>query len=95
MNNTISVALSTLSALVAAYFTYRAASLANDRSAEANRIAATKVDAEAYERAQQYYRDALDHAAREIASLRAELAVYKERLAALEKTDRYPRSEPH
>lgn len=84
--DTLSVAIGGVPAIVAAYFSYRASTRANAQTAETNRIAATKVDAEAYERGQRFYREALEQAERQIDRLREENKELRRRIVQLEKT---------
>lgn len=64
-------------ALVAAWFAYRASARANEQAAaqaeETNRIAATKVDAEAYERSQLFYEKLLGEADKHLERLRTQV----------------------
>lgn len=85
-----SVAIGGVPAIVAAYFSYRASTHANATTAETNRIAATKVDAEAYERGQRFYKDALEQAERQIVRLREENDELRKRVALLERTVKPP-----
>ena len=74
---TIPAIVAGVAAVVAAFLTYRA-------SSQTNRISATKVDSEAYDRAQVIWDKALEHSDREISKLRE----YVERLEAqLRKSD--------
>jgi septal ring factor EnvC (AmiA/AmiB activator) len=60
-------------AIVAAWFAYRASSNANAQTEETNRIAATKVDAEAYSRSQAFYEKLLTEADKHIDRLRSQV----------------------
>lgn len=60
-------------AIAAAWFAYRASMRASETTSETNRIAATKVDAEAYTRSQQFYEKLLSEADKHLERLRREV----------------------
>lgn len=66
--------LGALPAILAAVFAYRSSSRANDMQEQTNRLAAGKVDAEAYARAQATYEKLLAENERQIEKLRDEVA---------------------
>lgn len=71
--STIAAALSGgVPAITAAYFAYRSSIRAAAVSAEANHIAASKVDAEAYERSQRFYESLVTEAEKHIDRLRGQ-----------------------
>lgn len=63
---TITAVAAAVVAIVSGALTYRA-------SAQANRISAVKVDAEAYDRAQKIYQGGLEESERQVAALRAQI----------------------
>lgn len=67
-------------AIVAAWFAYRSSVRANQSTDEANRIARTKVDAEAYERSQAFYEKLLGEADKHLDRLRAQVDLLSDQL---------------
>lgn len=67
------VAIGGIPAIVAAFFAYRASLRAARVTEEANRIASTKVDAEAYERSQKFYESLTTEAEKHIDRLRGQI----------------------
>lgn len=69
----IAAAVGGVPAIAAAWFAYRASVHANATTEESNRIASTKVDAEAYERSQVFYEKLLAEAERHLDRLRGQV----------------------
>jgi chromosome segregation ATPase len=68
----IAAAIGGIPALLAAFFAYKSSTRAATITNEANRLAATKVDADAYERSQRFYESLLNEAEKHIDRLRAQ-----------------------
>lgn len=67
----IAAGIGGLPAILAAFFAYKSSIRAAKTTEEANRLAGTKVDAEAYERSQRFYESLLGEAEKHIDRLRS------------------------
>lgn len=83
-SSTITAALSGgVPAILAAYFAYRSSMRAAASTEEANRLASTKVDAEAYERSQRFYESLVAEAEKHIDRLRLQIDKLNEQVDRL------------
>lgn len=76
MDNTIlAAAIGGIPAILAALFAYRSSTRAARITDDANRLASTKVDADAYERSQRFYESLLHEAEKHIDRLRSQIEI--------------------
>lgn len=72
LTTVVAAATGGIPAVIAAIFAYKSSIRANAVTAETNRLASTKVDAEAYERSQKFYESLLAEAEKHLERLRTQ-----------------------